>query len=170
MHLLKEGYPVKYPTAESILADFCKIRYSYYVKRREYWLAKYKADLKKETDRYKYVKAVNSGDLDMNQDDAELEKDMIELGLRKIEGKFDYLLSMQMRSMTVKKMEEIEKEIASLKQKVKYYTSKTPAQLWKIDLVKFREAYVKFLTTRVEEGNNEKRNNGKKAAKYAKKK
>ena len=120
-------------------------------------MKKYKKDLEKETDRLKYVSAVVEGELNMHQEDVDLEHDMENMGLRRIEttpgrGKtFDYLLSMQMRSMTTKKMDEIRKEIKEIKAQVVYYKTHTAVELWRSDLVRFRKAYAKFLTTRTEE-------------------
>lgn len=152
MHMLDENdYPVKFASPEEFLASFCQTRLNYYEMRKNYWLDEHKRELVRESDRYKYVKAVVEQKLNMYQSDEDLEKDMLELGLRKSDGRFEYLLSMQMRSMTVKKMEEIKKDITRIKGLVNEFNSKTTREMWKVDLQKFREAYAKFLTTRSEE-------------------
>lgn len=159
MHVLDQnGFPKKYTSAEDLLQDFCKERLRYYEMRREYWLKTYKRDLAKETDRYKYVKAVVDKKLNMHQTDEKLEADMEAMGLRKISDvnekkakSYDYLLSMQMRSMTIKKLEEIKKEVERLKALVKELEGKTSGDLWLEDLETFKVAYAKFLKTRKEE-------------------
>jgi ubiquinone biosynthesis protein COQ9 len=116
--------------------------------------------------------------LDLHQEDEALEEAMLEMGLLKLvpdskwksaesvieekeegdevgeelvnedEGNFDYLLSMQMRSMTVKRLKEINKEVQKIREKVEDYQNSTEADLWERDLQSFEVAYAKFLKTR----------------------
>ena len=158
MHVIDENnYPRKYSSPEDLLQDFCAKRYEYYEKRKSYWTREYQKQYDKESDRYKYVQAVIDGRLAMKQDDAKLEAAMIKLGLRKAADKkgkvsFDYLLSMQMRSiMSVNKLEEIKREVVRLKALLDNMKAKSATDLWLDDLVKFREAYAIFLKTRKEE-------------------
>lgn len=158
MHVLdSNGYPRNYSSPEDLLQDFCSERLRYYGLRKDYWLKKYKKDLQKESDRYKYVKAVIDKKLNMYQTDEKLEADMKKLGLRKVAGEndkdlsYDYLLSMQMRSMTVRRLAEIEKEILRLKKLVADLQGKEPSDLWLEDLATFKVAYAKFQKTRKEE-------------------
>lgn len=158
MHVIDENnYPRKYSSPEDLLKDFCTKRLEYYGKRKNYWTREYQKQYDKESDRYKYVKAVIEGKLAMKQEEAKLEESMLKLGLRKAsdaKGKisFDYLLAMQMRSiMSVTKLAEIQKEVERVKALLDDMKAKSPSNLWKQDLVKFREAYAKFLKTRREE-------------------
>lgn len=161
MHVLdSNGYPRNYSSPEELLYDFCEERLHHYDLRRNYWLKKYKQDYQKENDRYKYVKAVVDKKLNMHQKDEALEADMKKLGLRKVKGggdnsdegaTYNYLLSMQMRSMTVKRLEEIKKEMETLKKKVDDLEGQTGIDLWATDLETFKVAYKKFLKTRKEE-------------------
>ena len=158
MHVIDENnYPRKYSSPEGLLVDFCAKRLEFYGKRKNYWTREYQKQFDKESDRYKYVKAVIEGKLAMKQEEAKLEASMLKLGLRKAsdaKGKvsFDYLLSMQMRSiMSANKLDEIKKEVARVKALLDGMKSKTSKDLWKDDLGLFREAYAKFLTTRREE-------------------
>jgi DNA topoisomerase-2 len=152
----ENDYPRKYSRPEELLQDFCTTRLEYYDKRRDYWLDYWGAELAKETSRHKFVKAVVDKKLNMYQEDDALEGAMIKLGLKKIEDSkgnetFDYLLSMQMRSMTVKRLEEIKKEVEKIKVRLSTLEAKTSKDLWREDLDKFKEAWVKFQKTRNEE-------------------
>lgn len=153
----ENDYPRRYATPEDLLKDFCTIRLSYYNKRRDHWLAVWAQDLKKEESRYLYVRyvvnfmeGIDPG-LDMHQTDDKLKARMEELGLEKIDESYDYLLAMQMRSMTVKKLEELKHNMAKIKANLKELKKKTGRDLWREDLVEFRKAYKVFLTTRTEE-------------------
>jgi DNA gyrase/topoisomerase IV subunit B len=169
IHVIDEhDYPRKYSCPEDLLTDFCPKRLEFYERRKDYWLGEYEKDLEKESDRYKFVKSVVDKKLNMYQQDDKLEADMLKLGLRKIStGKenkdgeikesFDYLLSMQMRSMTVKRLEEIKKDVDNIKAKIDELSSKSAKDLWKEDLAAFRAAYAKFLKTRKEETDSKKK-------------
>ena len=200
MHALDvNGYPVKFSRAEDILELFCPLRYEYYIRRKAYWVAQYTSELAREKNRLKYVQAVVDGKLDMNQDDAPLEKAMLKLGLVKFPKKtekgeapeadaeadsneeenvdaevkisFDYLLAMQMRSLTTRKIEEISARVSTLKKKLKDYESTTVDEMWTRELDELLDAYAVFLTTRKEEGDpDEKKSKSRKAAKSVAKK
>jgi DNA topoisomerase-2 len=154
MYLLDEnGYPRKYASPEDILLDFCKFRLRYYEKRRAYYLYHYEQDKIKLESKIRFVKAVGvDKTLDMYHEDADLEREMMETHkLVKIDDKFDYLLSMQIRSCTVKRVEELEKEYESIQSKLTELKTKSARDLWKDDLTNFRVSYKTFLTTRKEE-------------------
>ena len=157
----ENDYPIRFSTPEAILRYFCMRRLDYYARRRDYFLRAYEKDLTKATNKYRFVKGVVDKKLDLNQpaDDEELDKLLSgeEWKLTKIQsGKdkspsFDYLLSMQMRSLTVKKLNDLEKEAEALEHKIHELTNKSPKAIWREDLQKFNTAYKKFLKTRVEE-------------------
>ena len=177
MYLLNaQGIPTKYARPEDILEEWCGLRYDVYTKRKAWWLARWGRDLTRQEQKYKYVKAVVEKKLDLHQEDAPLEEAMLEMGLLKLvpdskwksaesvidekeeeeeiiteeeaKGNFDYLLSMQMRSMTVKRLKEISKEVQKIREKVDDYQNSTEADLWERDLQSFEVAYAKFLKTR----------------------
>lgn len=175
MHVLdSNGYPRKYTGPEDLLRDFCEHRLRVYGRRRAYWLGEWKKEHTKEVSRYAYVTAVLDGSLDMYQEDEPLYACMDELGLVRVKNTpkqiydeapgaengtavdvndvgFNYLLSMQMRSMTVKRLEQIQKDIDRIAAKIADLEGKTPTDIWKEDLVKFRAAWAKFQKTRREE-------------------
>lgn len=83
---------------------------------------------------------------------------------------FDYLLSMQMRSLTTRKISEIEIRVAALKKKLEDYESTSVEKMWNRELDEFLEAHAEFLTTRKEEGKPKKTRARKAAKAIAKKK
>lgn len=151
MYALDENdYPTKYDTAKDILHAFCIKRMEYYILRKKYWLKFKKEQLIIEKNRYKFVQLVVNKELDMHQSDTDLEKQMLEFGLVKIKDTFDYLLSMQMRSMTVTKVQALKKEVDKLVNEFKIYKATTPSQMWINELQDLEKAYDKFLSDRIE--------------------
>lgn len=152
MVLINEhDYPIRFDSAEDILEYFCPRRLRVYEQRKKYKLGVYTKELTKVTNKFKFVTAVIEKKIDLYQPDEKVEKSMIEIGLEKIEDKFDYLLSMQMRSMTLKKVEELKNEIGKLESDIQVLKSKSGKDLWLHDLDVFEKAYAKFLKTRCEE-------------------
>lgn len=176
IHVIDENnFPRKFASPEELLGEFCPRRLSFYDKRKAYWLKKYKIDVQRETDRYKYVKLVVEKKLNMHQKGEKLELDMKKAGLRKFATKkesknteddeeevdvlaaeatnvsYDYLLSMQMRSMTVERLAKIKEEMEKTQVKLDELENKTSKDLWRGDLERFKVAYAKFLKTRKEE-------------------
>ena len=147
--------PYRFKSPEEILVKYCEKRLDLYDRRRKYFLKVYKKNLNVASNKYRFVKAVVDKELDMYQLPEPLEENMLEIGLEKLgeegEESFDYLLSMAMRSMTKKRMEELEKEVEKWKNSFKILKGKTPGDLWNEDLDRFEIAYKKFLKTRCEE-------------------
>ena len=150
----ENNYPTRYLSAESILEKWCPKRLEYYGKRYDHILTSFQQELKILSNRYRYVKAVVDGDLSMHQDDDALEKEMTKIGLEKMkigektestQVSFEYLLSMQMRSMTVRKLEELAKEKNLITLKITAHQTKTPSDLWMEDLDHFDAGYQRYL-------------------------
>ena len=95
------------------------------------------------------------GELNLHQDDEDLENDMESLELDKTgnndKENYDYLLNMTTRSLTVKRMEELKKEVDKWRKEIKTLRGKTEGDLWLEDLDKFEAAYKKFLKTRCDD-------------------
>lgn len=153
-----KGVLKKYDDVDAIIEDFCHIRYSYYVKRKEYIIADIERQLKTVKNKMRFLKDVMSGSLKVQEVDEdvlvkELEKrgydasDNLEesdadepLGIRK----FRYLLNMNIRSFTKQKLEILQKEIDKLSEQLDKIKKTTPAQMWSNDLTDFEKEYKKL--------------------------
>ncbi len=153
----RNGYPRKYESAEEVLKYYCPIRLEFYAKRKAFLIADLERQLTRAINKYTFVTSVQDGTLDMHQDDDDLETAMEELGLDKLssgdsEPSFDYLLSMQMRTvMSKKKTAELEQEEAKLKEKLDDVKSTTEKEMWRKELAEFKEEFPKWVDTRCED-------------------
>jgi len=161
MVLLDENkIPKKYSSADEILLEFCPMRLEWYKKRKQNILETLKLSLRLATNKYKFVKAVVDEELNLKKEDNilyeimendfKLEKLTISNESNK-QPSFDYLLSMQMRSMTLKKLNELKKEKVSLEEKIAETEKVGPKKMWMNDLNEFLEEYNKFLKNRIED-------------------
>lgn len=153
----ERGYPRRYASPEELLHDFCPKRLEFYSKRKQSLLDEYKRSLLVASNKYKFVKAVVDKKLELNAEDDEVEERLLSFKLKKIvTGKsenesFEYLLSMQMRSMTARKLDELKKEKDKYRDAIADLETKTSQDLWREDLDSLRTAYAKYLKTRCEE-------------------
>ncbi len=151
----EKNYPYRFSSPEDILECFCQKRLGFYSKRKEYLLKMWAVDLLKAENKYRFVKAVGiDRELDLHsfEEDEDLFKEMItKWKFSKINDSFDYLLGMQVRSLTRKRADMLEKEQEKIKVLMADMKAKTNKDLWKSDLAKFKVAYKKYKKTRCEE-------------------
>lgn len=155
----ENDYPHRFNSPEDVLRFFCPRRLVYYQLRKDHILDVLNQDLKKASNRYRFVKGVVDKKLNLHQTSEVLEKtlsgkpwnfDRIATGKTESPS-YEYLLSMQMRSMTVEKLSELEKEVEKITGEISVLEAKTTRTLWQDDLAVFRAEYKKFLKTRYEE-------------------
>lgn len=171
------NYPTKYKSVEEFLEVWCPKRSYYYEKRKEYELNKLNEDIKKENNRYIFVELVAKKKLDMNRPKIEVEKELGVLGLDRMISKkkkdkeesveddenekstktkkdknngktYDYLLSMQMSSMTTEKLEKLKKEIGNIEIKIKKLLETSPSDVWLKELDEFEVEYKNYIKSR----------------------
>jgi DNA gyrase/topoisomerase IV subunit B len=125
----------KYDTPIDILCDFFDIRLEYYEKRKTYIIKKLKEELKYLEAKSRFIKEYIDGNLDINKKSKEIINSLLtenEYPLQ--DNSFDYLLRQPIYSLTLEKINELLKQCETKKKELLYYKSKTPSQLWKIDL------------------------------------
>ena len=114
MHLYNENGTIeKFNNVEEILRKYCNLRLEYYTKRKEYLLNKYKEELKVISAKIRFIREFINKDIDIiNQDDDVIYQQLIDRDYPIIDNdtKFDYLLNMSIRTLTKKKMNELQKE------------------------------------------------------------
>jgi DNA topoisomerase-2 len=144
----ENGYPRKYDAVEQLISDFCVKRIEVYRKRKQLKLKEWKFDLKKNINKLIFVKAINSGELALNKDEAELIDDIRALKIEPISGKYEYLLTLGVRSCTLQKIKDLEAEIEKLKTTIEDYSKLSLAELWKIDLAVVEKEWENFKQAR----------------------
>lgn len=172
-----DGVLQKYDTAVDVLVDFAGRRRETYVRRRESILRDIADRILVASNRYRFILAQVENKLDLRRkSDEEVAALMREGGYtwRAAEPSDDveaapglegwkYLLSMQVRSFTQKRLEELAKEVEELQAERADIEGKTGDDLWLEDLDRFEEAYVAL-----ERERNRKRADAPKAAASAK--
>lgn len=153
-------YPYLFENTTKILEVWCPKRLEMYARRRKYLLSSLRIKYKKALNKYKYIRAVIDRKINMHQKTVELEVelsndpwnfDRLPSSASDSKVSYEYLLSMQMRSMTVERLADLKKEAVELRNVIGTLKSKTHKDLWREDLINFKTEYPKYLKGRCEE-------------------
>jgi len=136
MYLFNENLILtKYDTPVDILLDFFDIRIEYYIKRREHIIKKLKRELQILEAKARFIKEYIEGTLDINKKTKEYIIALLEeCNYPMDDNSYDYLLRMQIYSLTLEKVNELNKQCESKRKELNFIKNKTPQELWKIDL------------------------------------
>lgn len=154
MHMYNcRGIIAKYETTYDILKEFYIIRLAYYVKRKEYLLIVIQRDLDIYEAKIKFITEFINNDIQIIQrEDEEIYAQLEERNYPKFgddteptKMNYNYLLSMQIRSLTKKKIEELKRLHENKLAEFRDLETKSEKQLWKDDLFALREVYEKNL-------------------------
>jgi len=138
----KNGILKKYDNVNDIITEFCIERLNLYTIRKNGIIASMEYDLKYLKNKLRFVTEVVNKTIVLNDKTDELLFELLKnrnFDLK--EDTYDYLLSMQMRSMTKTKIELLQKEINDLIKKLENYKNTTIYDIWKNEL---NELYTKY--------------------------
>lgn len=163
----------KFTTIDEIIDSFCSVRYSYYGKRKEYLLKIFGGKIKLLGNKKRFLEEIRDGVLKLFEEQkgkrqsrktadivAELEKNGYDKEIdeeeedkeeeneekKKSTGHgYEYLLRLQISSITIEKIENLQKEIDSYTEQYKELETTTTRQMWEKDLDTFVDGYNKWL-------------------------
>jgi len=178
MHLFnKEGQIKKYNTPVDLMEEFYEIRREMYVKRKDYLENKLQRDLDVISARVRFIKAILDDEIILKgKDEEQLEQELETLeypkftkGLLEYNPKeenpnpsYDYLVSMPIRSMTKKRIEDLEKQLDDKNMLYETLKKKSINDLWEEDLTNLETLYEKELERFEKELNSGEKVSGKK--------
>jgi DNA topoisomerase-2 len=136
MYLFNENLILtKYNTPVDILLDFFDIRIQYYIKRRNYIIKKLKRELLILEAKARFIKEYIEGELQINKKSKDYIIALLEEREYPLdEESYDYLLRLPIYSLTLEKINELNKQCENKKRELQFIKNKTPEELWKIDL------------------------------------
>ena len=141
----EDGIPITFKSARALLKDFYETRIKFYGPRRKYWMNHYALEISYIDAKIAFIKAVNSGEIDMHQKEVEIIGYLEGEGYIKKEEKYDYLLNMPIRTLTIEKIKQLSEQKKELIEKMMFYKKSTPESLYRQDLLDFKEAWKSFL-------------------------
>ena len=164
MYLYNErGILTKYDSAEKILKEFYLVRLAYYIKRKEYILKKLKRELDIYKMKMKFIKEFISKEIVIIEREDEDIYEQLETreyikfpsNPRDLENNgelgYDYLLNMMIRTLTKKKIAELQNLHDMKNTEYNELLETEVIDIWKDDLEKFKKLYEKNLKEYKEE-------------------
>lgn len=136
----------KYKNVYEIIQDFCIIRFSYYVKRKEYLINSLKSELIILQNKHRFINEIINNNLNiMNIPEEELILELENKNYNKINDNYDYLLKLQIRTFTQNKIIQLTNEIQILENKINILLTTTEKQMWLSDIEDFVIEYKKWI-------------------------
>jgi DNA topoisomerase-2 len=143
--------PTRYATPVDLLLDFYDIRLEYYTKRRDWLIKKLQRELNILQSKVRFIDEYINGKLDINKKSKETIISLLEEKGYKKFGKidfeemensendsnlcnYDYLIKMPLLSLSLEKIEELNKQTNSKNAELNDILNKTEKDLWRQDL------------------------------------
>lgn len=161
----EKGKLKKFKNTDEIICHFCKVRFDYYVKRKEHNLNKMKHDIKYLGNKKRFLEYIRDGVIKLFEIKSgknsskktldlvsELEKlnfdKMVEIESEEDEIKghgFEYLLRLTINSITAEKINKLNNEIESKIKQFEDLKNTSEKQIWLNELKEFENAYKKWM-------------------------
>ena len=118
-----------------IIEYFVSFRLKYYIKRKEFILNKMNQDLKLLQNRGRFIKFILDGKLEIkNRPKTDIILDIEKLGLDKIDDSYDYLLRMQIWSLTIEMFEKLKEDYINNKKEMEDFSKIDSKDMYLTDL------------------------------------
>jgi DNA topoisomerase-2 len=135
----------KYDSVKDILEEFCSVRYSLYEVRKEGIIKDMENELKYLKNKINFITEIVNNTISLKErDDESLNKELTTKKYDMKEGSFDYLLNIQVRSMTSKRIKELKDKETDLKHQLNRYRIKTIKDIWTGELHELVTEYNKW--------------------------
>lgn len=133
---------VKYDNPHNIIENFSNVRLQYYEKRKEYELNILHTNIENLSNKQRFISAVvNEEIVIMKRKESEI--------LEQLESEnysdCDNLLKLSVKNFTEEKIQELETNIANLKEELETLKSTTEKQMWLYELDMFVSKYTEWL-------------------------
>ncbi len=148
MHLFNEKEQLrKYENVYDIVDGYYGVRYSYYVKRKDYLISKLNNELKVLSAKAQFIQYNLDDKIDLrkkskNEINSIMEKFEFELGEN---GDYNYLVKMPMDSVSKENVEKLMKEHENKKAELESIQSSSIEVMWLKELGELKIAYNEFL-------------------------
>jgi DNA topoisomerase-2 len=136
----------KYDTVQDILEEFCNVRYSLYEVRKEGIIKSLEEELLYLRNKIKFIGEIINNTISLKErDDESLNKELTTKKYALKDGSYDYLLNIQVRSMTSKRVKELQDKETDLKHQLDRYRIKTIKDIWRGEMDELVKDYNKWL-------------------------
>ena len=142
------GQLKKYGAVDEVIDDFCRVRLSYYEKRKVHQIDALKRQLAHLGNKQRFIREVIQKKLlIMNKPEADIVGKLKERDYDEDpkDGGYNYLLRLPVRVFTADKVTELKDEIAGLRQRLQDLRKTKETDLWIQELDELEDAYDKWI-------------------------
>jgi DNA topoisomerase-2 len=119
---------------------FVKFRLTYYDKRKAYLIDTLEKELVYLSNRARFIKMIIDGKLKLgNRPKQEIVLELDELKFDRINSSFDYLLSMQIQTLTKEKYEQLVNEVKEKSAELVIVKKTAPIDMYRTDLAELKK-------------------------------
>jgi DNA topoisomerase-2 len=154
MHMfIDDGSIKKFDDPRDIIVEFCRVRRSLYVKRKEHLLKSHQHDINKAEAKYRFVLDTIEEKIDIRRKKRDVVDKMLEscdppypkytikVDDNEEKAGYNYLLNMHMGSVTIEMLEKLKNAIEKANQQMADLQSKSDVDMWVEDLSDFKTSY-----------------------------
>ena len=156
MHVYKNNEITKYSNPNYMLKDYADIRLDIYNKRKIHWIKVLENELMLLKYRTKFIKQVVEKELVIfKKQKPVLIEELTSLGYPELslninsKASYDYLVGMQMWTLTLEKIQELESDYNSKFNELELYKNKSIQELWLDELDIFENLYNKWIGNKI---------------------
>lgn len=127
---------------QDVFNIFYKTRLDGYHKRKQSLIKTLKEEIEYNSMKALFIDYILKGKikvLDLHKSKSDIEKVLISLELKKIEGSFDFLLNMGIRSLTQEGYQRLTDKVSELNKQLKYVEETSAERMWLDDLKKLQK-------------------------------
>jgi DNA topoisomerase-2 len=145
----------KFKTPQEIVDEFCKVRFRYYTLRKTKQLNQLKHQLKVLGNKKRFLIEVRDGIIKLFEENnrggkqsrktSDLINELTEGKYDMIDDSYDYLLTLQINSITAEKIDILERDIANRTSEYNSLLSTNEKAMWTSELDEFQVEYLKWL-------------------------
>ena len=130
-----------FDSVKDIIDQYYDVKIEYLQKRKDYLIKKLSDEIRVNISKYLFIKAITDNELIINKRKKEdIVKDLN--GYPKIiqvDDSYDYLLNMNLMSLTKERMDKLMQQIKDLKAELDLIKSQSPEQMWLSDLGEIKD-------------------------------
>jgi DNA gyrase/topoisomerase IV subunit A len=137
----------KYASTGDIIDNFCRVRFSYYVKRKKYQIQNIRNQLQYLGNKERFILEVINETIDIMNVSEKVIVETLKSRNYDVDPKektYDYLLRLQVRTFTAEKVNSIRKEITNLEKDLEKLIKTSEEKIWIKELKEFVTKYQKW--------------------------
>jgi len=140
----KDGKINKYESIDEVVDEFCKVRMDYYIRRKYHKLGELEEAYLVANNKIRFIMDIMNDNLNiMNIQESKIQEQLIHEGYDKVNGTYDYLLGMHIRTFTQEKVDKLNEDMIGLKKQIKVLKNTKEEDIWLKELKELETAYKK---------------------------